>query len=1144
MVAAAPREADGAPPLATPPAAGAAKGGSTGDTTAPARKQRPAENVVILPSGLDSGDIVLFNRRCLSMPPYGAAICGVAKLFSNSSWDHVGIVVRRPASATAPDGAAVGEEEEELLFLEADLGGVKLRSLRERLARSKSNEIAIRRLSAVRTDEMREKLYSFAQDMLGTPYETGTGQLISSIIDPQAKQERERLHALLLDKRVQLSEIDRELSEAALTAFQRRTLEKERARVDATRRAIHDRLAAELSSSADGYFESKDDLSRVFCSGLVAAAYQRAGLLESYPPAAGYSPKDFSSEQTNPPGVYLLRGARLSDEVYVRRTPKKRTADGDVAEDADAAAPVVPAPRVGGVTTGDVPSRSSRLVISSAIKRTPIDSVLSDQYKRSGFVRAFRAVVVEPGDLVFQQGSYGDSLYVVESGSLDRFVAKGSGDPKLVSTLGPGNTFGTTAVMFNSPRMSTLRAKERCLLWAVSRPTLERIKDTTDNVQDILSTVDTRRLRTLLRDHFLFKRLDRLGPQELNHFFLVKFRAGEEVFKQGDPGDNFYIIKSGELERHIRHPRPGRGSRLAGGVAGKGGIGDTGRGLLSRDGRSLDDDEDDEEEEDEEDEQQDGSKVGGAGDRSGGKGGGGSGGGDGAARGRRKGRQPKRRRSSLVDDDDSDSGGAFGTGWAEKEYRTLSLTLGPGQSFGELSLMYNAPRAATVRARTDVECWAISAESFHRLHLGGGANYLRSVFKTSASVTRDGQSYMTPADVLSFANVDALPAADRERLSSLLLALVSCHRDRSRDDSIDEAALAAGSGGSGIGGKRRRRARRSDAGLVDFWEFVRFDIVLNQPAAELDFAFRLADKNNSGFVDLEEIQSLLAEYAPVDEQARQLLSGPSPALVRVFGPDGTRVLSYKEFCAVGDDFLPPTFRRDIRTLARHLLHDTSAETPAGGAPTGEVFEPASASLAADAALTASSSPKVRMEFSHLFAVAVSGALARTAVAPLDRLKILRQVTPPSTSPRWLRRQAATAAASNGGSAAATAARPAGTWVGLKGVVDMVRRDGGGVRALFRGNGANVIRIVPATAVQLVGVEYLRTHPLAGELASATGGRVGQAAPWETVVILGGLAGMAAAAVTYPLDVIRGRLSVQSAASFAAAAAAVPAVVPP
>ena len=62
-----------------------------------------------LPKALDSGDIVLFNRRCLSMRPLAASVCGVAKLFSNSKWDHVGVVVKHP-------------ETGELFFLEADFG--------------------------------------------------------------------------------------------------------------------------------------------------------------------------------------------------------------------------------------------------------------------------------------------------------------------------------------------------------------------------------------------------------------------------------------------------------------------------------------------------------------------------------------------------------------------------------------------------------------------------------------------------------------------------------------------------------------------------------------------------------------------------------------------------------------------------------------------------------------------------------------------------------------------------------------------------------------------------------------------------------------------------------------------------------------
>ena len=39
---------------------------------------------------LESGDILVFNRRCSAFGPLGAAICLGAKVGTLSSWDHVG----------------------------------------------------------------------------------------------------------------------------------------------------------------------------------------------------------------------------------------------------------------------------------------------------------------------------------------------------------------------------------------------------------------------------------------------------------------------------------------------------------------------------------------------------------------------------------------------------------------------------------------------------------------------------------------------------------------------------------------------------------------------------------------------------------------------------------------------------------------------------------------------------------------------------------------------------------------------------------------------------------------------------------------------------------------------------------------------
>lgn len=45
-------------------------------------------------------------------------------------------------------------------------------------------------------------------------------------------------------------------------------------------------------------------------------------------------------------------------------------------------------------------------------------------------------------------------------------------------------------------------------------------------------------------------------------------------------------------------------------------------------------------------------------------------------------------------------------------------TIAEGGSFGELALIYGTPRAATVRAKTDVKLWGIDRDSYRRILMG------------------------------------------------------------------------------------------------------------------------------------------------------------------------------------------------------------------------------------------------------------------------------------------------------------------------------------------------------------------------------------------------------------------------------------------
>lgn len=150
---------------------------------------------------------------------------------------------------------------------------------------------------------------------------------------------------------------------------------------------------------------------------------------------------------------------------------------------------------------------------------------------------------------------------------------------------------------------------------------------------------------------------------------------------------------------------------------------------------------------------------------------------------------------------------------------------------------------------------------------------------------------------------------------------------------------------------------------------------------------------------------------------------------------------------------------------------------------------------------------------------VAGAVSRTVVSPLERLKILFQIQSAGRMEYKL---------------------PVG-----QGLMKMWRDEGW--RGFMRGNGANCIRIIPYSAVQFSSYNFYKkvSRPSQGKICRCgpiflyqihvnqcakqfAGIQQGvPTAPWKNL-LCGGLAGITSVTFTYPLDLVRTRLSVQTA----------------
>ena len=96
------------------------------------------------------------------------------------------------------------------------------------------------------------------------------------------------------------------------------------------------------------------------------------------------------------------------------------------------------------------------------------------------------------GTVVFSQGGYGDSLYLIESGKVEVLV-DGPDGRKTIAVLGEGETFGEMALLSGEPRNATVVASEALHTWEIHRDDFADLLRTSPSLKKAVDALATAR---------------------------------------------------------------------------------------------------------------------------------------------------------------------------------------------------------------------------------------------------------------------------------------------------------------------------------------------------------------------------------------------------------------------------------------------------------------------------------------------------------------------------------------------------------------------------------------------------------------------------------------------------------------------------
>ena len=163
--------------------------------------------------------------------------------------------------------------------------------------------------------------------------------------------------------------------------------------------------------------------------------------------------------------------------------------------------------------------------------------------------RNIKPQIFAPESAIIRQGEKGDKFYILLSGKADVYINTPSGSEVQVNQLKPGQYFGEMALLGGGVRAATVKAsqEEPVSVAALNEKAFNSLINDSRSLREELTSLVERR-----NTYHQLQAVSSLDETTLSSILKDVepgiFQDGQDIIKQGDVGETFYLLLDGQVD--------------------------------------------------------------------------------------------------------------------------------------------------------------------------------------------------------------------------------------------------------------------------------------------------------------------------------------------------------------------------------------------------------------------------------------------------------------------------------------------------------------------------------------------------------------------------------------------------------------------